>query len=112
MRSKLSIVAMLLLAFAGVCFVCTPAMSIEDPWDVDGGSSNDGGLGSDGDDTDTSDYKSDEVPEYGSTRAPDGSSWTEIVWDMNIWFAGQILEIVGYTDAYVHPAGTSNESAR
>lgn len=39
-RSRLS-VALVLLSLAFVCFISAPVLSVEDPWDVDGGGQGD-----------------------------------------------------------------------
>lgn len=54
MKGTKLMTAMLLLSVAFVCFISAPVMSVEDPWDVDGGSDGGGGgFGGAGDDQDT-----------------------------------------------------------
>ncbi len=49
MKGTKLILLVMVLSLTLVCFFSAPALSVEDPWDVDGGHS-DGGLGGNGED--------------------------------------------------------------
>lgn len=80
MRDKTVIVAVMLLLFALVCFICAPVTFAEDPWDVDGT----GGHPSNNDDhqpggkpPDTTNVSEpfDLIPDPGA-----GPDWFDVLW--------------------------------
>jgi len=74
-----------------ICFISAPALSIEDPWDVDGDNNHEGGMGSFGDQwlPDTSEtVLEDPLPFNGGTS----SSTTGWVWiDITLTIAKQLI---------------------
>lgn len=89
MTGQRPIAAVLLLSLALICFISAPALSIEDPWDVDG-DNNDGGMGGFGDQwlPDTAEIViEDPLPFHGGGSSTSG--W--ILLDISFTIAKQLI---------------------
>ena len=83
MKGSRNIAALMLLSLALICFISAPALSIEDPWDVDGDDNNQGGMGSFGDQwlPDTSEIVLEDVlPFHGGTSSTTGWVWIDVTY--------------------------------